>query len=133
MKKITTKIIAEAFVESLDKKLEAADARVELVYKLLKKNKLGSRVEIFLKDVEELLDKKNGTIKASVVSKDKLSSSDHNKLKTKLIDYYKTDKIKLDERVDEKVLGGVRIKVGDEVWDSTVLGRFNELTNIIRN
>lgn len=139
MKKITTKLIAEAFVESLDDKLVANDARVEGVYKLLKKNKLGSKLPKFLKDVEEILDKKEGIINVNVTTKNKLPESVHEKIKKDLLEKYKTKNskeikssdIKIEEIIDEKVLGGIKIKVGDEVWDNTVAGRLNELTNLI--
>lgn len=73
----------------------------------------------------ELYNEHHGIISAEVVSAKPLSKSDREELMKSLSTG--GHKIKLNESVDPKVLGGLRIKMGDQLVDATIRRKLNEL------
>ena len=37
------------------------------------------------------------------------------------------EKIILEKEIDSKIMGGIIIKIGDEIWDGSVLSKFSRL------
>ncbi|MEZ4720844.1 MAG: ATP synthase F1 subunit delta [Flavobacteriales bacterium] len=72
-----------------------------------------------------------GIVSAEVVTATKLTAAQRDELKKTLSSTGKT--IELIERVDPRVMGGVRIKVGDQLMDATVRRKLNELKVDIAN
>ena len=130
MRKITTTTIAEAFTESmLEKSLTQKDERVSQVVNLLARHK--GNTEKFLGEIERLLDQNTGIIHARITTKESLSSHTRKDLEKKLLERYRAKGIKIEEVIDAKVLGGIKVKVGDEIYDETVSGKLQELRNKI--
>ena len=130
MKKITTTTIAEAFTESMtEKSLTQKDERVREVMNLITRHK--GNADKFLEEVENLLDKNAGIIHAKVTTKESLNTHARKDLEKKLLDRYGAKGIKIEEVIDENILGGIKVKVGDEVYDETVAGKLNSLKNLI--
>lgn len=78
-----------------------------------------------------LYNQHNGIVTAEVVTASELSPSQREELKKTLSSIGKT--IELMERVDPRVMGGVRIKIGDQLMDATIRKKLNELKVDIAN
>ncbi len=97
------------------------------VMKFLVRKRLLSRSPGIVTSLEKIINKEEGVVKAKVLSARKL---DHD-IKTKIIQdlekRYGAKKIILEEEINEKLLGGVKIEIGDEVIDLTLKNKINKL------
>lgn len=83
-----------------------------------------------LKEMEKIdLDRKN-TLLAIVKTAVPLLESEINALKEKLEEKY-DKKIIMTTEVDKKLLGGVYVRVGNDVIDGTVKSKLDEMKNIM--
>jgi F-type H+-transporting ATPase subunit delta len=80
---------------------------------------------------KELYNQHHGIVSAEVVSAKTLSKSDRDDLMKNLS--AGGHKIELKESVDPKVLGGLRIKMGDQLVDATIRRKLNDLRTDIFN
>ena len=80
-------------------------------------------LEIYLRKIGAELRKENAIIEHS----GPISGAVVNGIRDNLSKYYNRD-IKVSTLDDPKLLAGVRIRVADDVWDTTVLSRLDQLT-----
>lgn len=76
----------------------------------------------------ELLDGKARRMRVKVRSASPLSPEQEAKLKTELRDTFKLEPI-LDVKIDPTLLGGMRVQVGDWLYDGSVKSRLEQLRN----
>lgn len=78
----------------------------------------------------QMRDEQLGRIRAIVTSAFPLSDDQRNSIATKL--GQKLGKqVVLDERIDEKLLGGIMIRVGDQVFDGSVQGKMSAIRSAV--
>lgn len=70
--------------------------------------------------------------RALVCSASELSADDLSRIKTKLKSKYHCE-IVLDTKVDASLIGGLIVKVGDEVIDASVRTRLDKLSNVLQS
>ncbi|MDP2789402.1 MAG: ATP synthase F1 subunit delta [bacterium] len=104
------------------------------VVKFLARKRLLSKSPAILSSLEKIFNQEEKIIKAKVISVKKL----HNETKTHLIHKlekrYNAHKVFLEEFLDEKLLGGIRIEVEDEVIDLSMKNKINKLQeHLIKN
>lgn len=75
----------------------------------------------------------NKTGVAEVVSAVPLNGEQQKKIEQKLLDTTRYEKMEIAYKVDEDVIGGLRIRIGDRVVDSTIRSRLNKLTGSLMN
>jgi len=130
MAKISTKNVAEAIYESAKDKsgteLERALSNAKDF--LVKKNLISKSAEI-LTHLQKLADKDSGTVRAKVLSSDKLSDHKVSEIKTSLKHRYKAEHIILDPEEDKTLIGGVRIEANDEIIDLSLKNKVKQLQN----
>jgi F-type H+-transporting ATPase subunit delta len=81
----------------------------------------------------DIYNKENRIIEAEVVSREVLSNMLSNKLKKFVKEKYQAEKVILKNTVDEKIKGGVVIKVGDELMDASVAKQLRGLKTKLSN
>lgn len=126
--KISIKQYAQALYElTLGKSESEVNIVIEKFVKELAKNnqiKLSTKI---LDKFEQMYNKENGIIEAQVTSAFKLEEVEIEKLKTYLLKKYSAKEIVFNNKVDEKIKGGVIIKVGDDLIDASIAGKLRSL------
>jgi F-type H+-transporting ATPase subunit delta len=78
----------------------------------------------------ELRDEQLGKLRVLVTSAHPLSESQRNNIVARMSEVL-SKQIVLDERVDTSLLGGIVIRVGDQVFDGSVAGKFDAIRNSV--
>ncbi len=111
MKKISQDKIITAFLESIkDSKLKANDSRIDNLKKILKKNKVStSKFKKSLLERTATEDGETGTIYSSFILNDKQVEK-----------ISKLKKLKLEQKIDPSVIGGIKIITKTKLYDYTI-------------
>jgi F-type H+-transporting ATPase subunit delta len=83
-----------------------------------------------LKEMEKIHLERNNTLLVEVKTVIPLNDSERENLRRKLIDIYEK-KIIFVEKIDKRIIGGVYIRVGDDVIDGTLKIKLEEMKKIM--
>ncbi len=97
----------------------------------LAKNKMITHANELLVQIEKEGNKKEGILVAEITVKEKLSKSTKDNISNMLEKQYKGNKIEIREKFDDKIIGGIKIKIEDTVIDNTIIGRMRDLQKIL--
>jgi F-type H+-transporting ATPase subunit delta len=97
----------------------------------LAKNKMITHANELLVQIEKEENKKEGILVAEITVKEKLSKSTKDNISNILEKQYKGNKIEIREKLDDKIIGGIKIKIEDTVIDNTIIGRMKNLQKIL--
>ncbi|MBP7832115.1 MAG: ATP synthase F1 subunit delta [Candidatus Pacebacteria bacterium] len=130
MKKQSPKLYAEALHELVSVRTAAETGSIikSFVDMLVKKRMIGKSDEV-IEVYRQLELKEKGIIEATVSSAQPLAKEAEEKIKelvNKEFGYKKSKKVndvQVIHKIDEKLLGGAKIQVGDTVIDATLKGR----------
>ncbi len=132
--KISVNQYAKSLFELTDGKSEREiDSAISNFIKFLQKNRQLKLAGKIIEKFRKIYNKKNGIVEAEIISREKLSSELIAKLNNFIKNKYLAKEVILNNIVDEKIKGGIIIKVGDEVVDGSVggqLGRLRECLNV---
>ena len=135
MASISIKNLAQAIYDST-KDLEGSnlDKMIDKNVVFLKnKNLIGKKEEI-LKALQKIVDKENHTINAKISVGSKIKTEHKKELEEFIKKKYKAKEVTLEIKEDSKLLGGMKIEIGDDIIDGTLLGKINQLqTYLIKN
>ncbi|MDR1774257.1 MAG: F0F1 ATP synthase subunit delta [Clostridioides sp.] len=95
------------------------------LFVLVDKDRMSSLINIS-EAYKELLNKKNNVLEGKVITAIALDNKEIEELQLKLSSKYNKN-IVLENIVDENILGGVLVRLGNEEIDGTVLNRLNSL------
>ena len=135
MSKISIKNLAQAIYESSQGKegVDLDDVIKRSVTFIRDKNLLSKSKDI-LEALEGIIDKENGVVKARVSAGHKLGNELEKEIEGIIKRKYKAEKVIIEEKENPKLLGGIKIEVGDEVIDTTLSNKINQLQNyLIKN
>ena len=121
----TTSQYAQGLLEALKKSADTHATVKKFVSLLVRDGKLAKARAIML-DFEELLEQESGKQKIEITSARKLEA-------THAVRAALGEKASVEEKVDPRVLGGMRIRVGDELVDNTIQKRLSDLRHTIAN
>jgi len=76
----------------------------------------------------KLVDERNNVIQAEVVSAEKLSEVQLDRIKSMLMDKFKKE-IRLEEEIDPSVIAGFRVYVGDDLIDTSIKKDIDDIRN----
>ena len=108
---------------------EEADAKKaikEFAGYLARKNMLSESDKI-LDEYRMLFNKKHHIVEAHVTVNERLSEKTRLHLREALKKKYKAREVHMMEQVDERIIGGFKVKVHDEVYDNTILNTLKQL------
>jgi F-type H+-transporting ATPase subunit delta len=100
---------------------------------ILSKKKMLSKSDDILEKLEEIIDHKEGVTRAKVTSKNKLHKDEIKEIEEILKKKYKAKDIYLDIQEDKKLIGGVKIEVGDEIIDFSLRNGIDQLQIYLTN
>jgi len=122
----TWKTIAQAYYMAIKNGADTKTVAKNTAQLLKKKNLLNSESKI-LNEVTRIWNIENNIISAQILSRYELSSSQKNQIEKDLKEKYKAREVLMEEKIDESLLGGIKITVEDEVMDGTLLKNLNQL------
>jgi F-type H+-transporting ATPase subunit delta len=126
--KITANQYAKTLFEiTADKTKQEIDAVVANFLKVLIKNRKIKLATKIIEKFSEIFNKENGIVEAEVTTKSDMGQATSDKIKKFIKEKYKTEKVEINNVIDEKIQGGIIIRVGDEVMDASIS---NQLKNL---
>lgn len=115
------------FERTADKTKQEIDAVVANFLKVLIKNRKIKLANKIIERFSEIYNKENGIVEAEVTTKSDMGHATCDKIKKFIKEKYKTEKVEIKNVIDEKIQGGIIIRVGDEVMDASVSRNLAEL------
>ncbi len=107
---------------------EEEDARVLMTLtKILSDKKALNYSEGIISALKDLLDKEQGIVTVEVTVQERLDEDSKILLIKTLKEIYSATDVILNESVDQRILGGIKLKIGEEVYDATVKNKLGKL------
>jgi F-type H+-transporting ATPase subunit delta len=132
MATISINNIARAIYESsLGKDGVELDVVTKKAVNLISKKHLMSKSKEILTELEKIVDKNEEVIRAKISSKIKLDKKITDEIDDFIKKRYKAKNTVLEFIIDEKLLGGIKIEVGDEIIDTTLKNKIKKLQNYL--
>lgn len=132
MAKTSPKNIARAIFESLQgKEGEAMNSIIKKSSIYIRNNNLLGKKEEILFALEDIINKENGVVKAKVSTSNILDKEVQNEIEDFIRKRYKAKKVIIENIVIPRLLGGVKIEIGDEVIDATISNKVNQLQKFL--
>lgn len=134
MATISINNIARAIYEStLEKSGESLNIVTKRAIDMISKKHLMSKSNEILNELEKIIDKKDEVVRAKISSRIKLGKKITDEIDDFIKKRYKAKKIVLEYIIDEKLLGGIKIEIGDEIIDTTLKNKVKKLQNYLIN
>ncbi len=128
MSVLTNNNIAQAIYASTKNKTKEEQSLIaKNAVKFLVKRRLMSKSGDILLRLEKIINEHEGRIVAKVWSKEKLNENTNRQIVKMVAIRYEGKEIILDEQIDEKLLGGFKIEINDEVIDLTFKNKVEKL------
>lgn len=132
MATISIKNIAQAIYESSrDKNEHDLNILMQDVVSLINKKRLLTKTDKILKALEKIIDEDKGVTKANISSSAKISENDKKEIEEFIKKKYKSKEVELFFKEDEKLLGGIKLEIGDEILDMTLSNKVQKLQNYL--
>ncbi|MBX4260736.1 F0F1 ATP synthase subunit delta [Clostridium estertheticum] len=125
--KIGTSKKKELFTEIFKGKID--DGLLSFLLILIEKDRILS-LDVNLKEMEKIHLERTNTLLAEVKTVIPLVETERENLRLKLAKMY-DKKIIFDEKLDKKVIGGVYIRIGDDVIDGTIQSKLDEMKKLM--
>lgn len=128
MTAISNKDIAQAiYLASREKSHAEHSLFYSKVIQFLNKKRLLAKSGDILNHLSKIINEHEGRVIAKVSSAKKMSEKTNKELAESIIHRYSAKEITLIENIDEKLLGGYKVEVDDEVIDLTIRNKINKL------
>lgn len=99
---------------------------------VLIENKIVRKFDFILKKFIQIYNNENKIVEGNIYFAHKKNLKDLNKI-TNIISKKWAKKVYLDAKIDGELIGGVKLIVGDNVWDNSILKKLNDLTEELIN
>ena len=128
MKSVDTKNLAQILLETTDGVSPEVSAKsIKDFAQYLAKKGLLSKLDSIISDYEVLYNKKNNIVSATVTLTHRLPEKTKNELQEALKKKYNAKEVEIIEKVDARIIGGMKIKIGDTVFDSSLANSLHQL------
>ena len=128
MTKVSSQHLAHVLLDATDgaSEVETKKAVKEFAHYLERKGYM-RQVPRILEAYRKLYDAKHSIVEAEVRSQHRMSEATKTSLRASLKKRYKVKEAHILELLDERLIAGFKIKIGDEVYDGSVRGRLEAL------
>lgn len=110
-----------------EKNGDSLNSFIDNVVKFLYKKKLFSKSNIILEKLEDLLNTEKGLLLVNVYSSKKLEENTKKESALILKNKYKKNSVIFTEIIDEKVIGGIKLEMNNEIIDLTIFNKLKKL------
>lgn len=132
--KISAQQYAKTLLELTENKTEKEISGVVVRFtEVLKKNKQMKNAAKIIEKFSKLYNTKHGIVEASVTSSRELSSDQVHQVEKFIKEKYSAKEVFIKNIVDEKIKGGIILKVGDEVLDGSIANQLKRLEKSLSN
>ncbi|HCY18048.1 MAG: hypothetical protein UR62_C0010G0008 [Candidatus Nomurabacteria bacterium GW2011_GWF2_35_12] len=100
---------------------------INKIVSFLVRRRLLSKTEDILERLNKIINHENQKIIAKLLSAKKLKEKTKKELTSFLRERYKAKEIVFTETINEKLLGGIRVEINDEIIDLTVKNKIKKL------
>ncbi len=107
--------------------LETEDISMKDFVKFLAKKKMLNDADEIIRQYHTLYNKKHNIVDATVTLVERLSEHKQLELREALKKKYKAKEVHLLEKVDARLIGGMKIQIGDTVYDSSIRNTLRQL------
>lgn len=118
-----------AVLTALVDKLHGPPVMKSFLSQLVHKNRIGYLPEI-ADAFASLADQSRGARQVAVTSAAALNATEQERVRTKLRDLFKRD-VEITFQTEPKLLGGLQIRIGSTLYDSSVRSRLNTMQTIL--
>ena len=132
--KISTQQYAKTLLEITENKTEKEISGIVVRFaEVLQKNKQIRNTAKIIEKFSGLYNAKHGIVEATIITKDKIKDGEIKKIENYIKEKYGAKEIIVNNVVDEKIKGGIIIKVGDEILDGSVANQLKRFKKAISN
>ncbi len=123
-----TKELAHVLFETTDGKTEAEEKKAlkQFAAYLAKKGLLKDQDKI-IDAYRQLYNEKHGIVEALVTLTERMHETTKLELREALKKKYKAHEVHILEKVDQRLIGGIKIQIGDTVYDSSLQNSLKQL------
>jgi len=126
--RLTVNQYAKALYESVQEKSQKeVDSVIGNFIKILQKNGQLKLAKKIVEKFSAIWNKENEIVEATVTSRESLDAETLQKIEKFVAEKYSAKEVVLQNVIDEKIKGGIIIKVGDEMMDASVAKRLADL------
>ena len=132
MASISIKNLASAIYESSrNKEGTALDSIIEKsVIFMRDKNLIGQKKELLLA-IETIINKEEGIIEATINTSSPIKNDLQKGIEEYIRKKYKVKEVQIKLNEDPKLLGGIKIEIGDDIIDTTLSHKIHQLKNYL--
>ena len=112
-------------------KVVKIDPEIERFFKLLVERRRIQYIREIVAMYQELLDEELNIARGEVITVYPLSEEERKELEEVLKNYLKKEVI-LESKVDEGIIGGIKIRIGDLIFDGTLKTQLGKMKEIIK-
>ena len=132
MATISVNNLARAIYESsIGKDGKELDVVIENAVSLISKKHLMSKSREIITELKRIIDKKEEIVRAKISSRIKIDKKITDEIEDFIKKKYKAKNTVLEFEVDPKLLGGIKIEIGDEIIDTTLKNKIKKLENYL--
>lgn len=132
MATISTNNLARAIYESsVGKDGVEVDIIAQKSVDLISKKHLMSKSKEILTLLEKIVDEKDEVVRAKISSRVKLDKKIIDEIEYFIKKKYKAKNTLLEFKINEALLGGIKIEIGDEIIDGTLKNRVKQLQDYL--
>lgn len=134
MKRSEEKKIGNFLYDTLSESKSASEDKrvIEAFVHTLTNKRLLEHADSILNELSQTIDEAKGIIRANVIVAEPLSHTAQSIIRSALIERYAVKDIILKERIDPAIIGGIKIKIKDEVFDATIKNRLVTLAKKLK-
>lgn len=112
----------------------ALDQSLAKVAIAIKDNKDQRKLEQIISEFEKLYKEKNGIVEGEVVSAKPLQKNQMKKICAAVAEKFHTsqENVFIEEKMDEKIKGGLILRVENEIWDGSIQSKLNKLMHSLQ-
>lgn len=123
MKQSSARLVEEVVSRLNESNVKQLAAKL---WKILQKQKMLGQIDQITDEVGTAFSQKQGRLRAKVYSREKLSEPQQEQIIERLEKKF-GKKIDLYEQVSPDLLGGIKIQIGDEVFDASYISKLQQL------
>ena len=137
---LATLYLETEFKETIDNPRVTKEVKLEIVKEVVPKNQVFINfIELLLNEgrinliadintkYTEMMDRINKRINIKIISSCELTDKEAKEIAEKYKAMYEANSVSYETKVDESLIGGIKVIAGDKVYDDTVRTKLNEM------
>ncbi|QNU66665.1 F0F1 ATP synthase subunit delta [Ruminiclostridium herbifermentans] len=117
-------VIKNVFTDKLSKNT------INFILLLISKKRIKNIPEIY-EQLLRLINEKSNVLDMKIITAEPLDEQQLFRIKEKFRNKYNAVAVKSEEIVDASIIGGVKVIIGDKVYDGSIKGRIESLTELV--